>query len=117
MRYLVDAQLPYLLAEVFRAKGYDVIHTDDLPDKDESSDTTIRQLATRDNRIVIKKDSDFQDSYLLFGQPPRLLLLTTGNIKNRQLLDLFRSNIAVIDGLFLVHTFIELNNNDYIVHE
>ncbi|MCX6214383.1 DUF5615 family PIN-like protein [Spirosoma sp.] len=117
MKYLVDAQLPYLLAEILSAKGYDVIHTDELPDKDETSDTIIRQLATRENRIVITKDSDFRDSYLLFGQPPRLLLLTTGNIKNRQLLDLFRGNRATLDGLFLVHTFIELTNNDYIVHE
>lgn len=117
MKYLVDAQLPYLLAEVLRKKGYDVIHTDDLPDKDETSDTIIRQIATRENRVVITKDSDFQDSYFLFGQPPWLLLLTTGNIKNRQLLDLFRSNMAAIDELFLLHTFIELGNDDYIVHE
>lgn len=70
MRYLVDAQLPYLLVEVLRSKGYDVLHTDDLPDKDETSDTVIRQIATRENRIVITKDSDFRDSYLLLGQPP-----------------------------------------------
>lgn len=75
------------------------------------------QVATREGRIVITKDADFQDSYLLLGEPPRLLLLTTSNIKNRQLLDLFRSNIASIDELFLLHTFIELDNDDYIVHE
>lgn len=117
MIYLVDAQLPYLLAEVLRQKGYDVVHTDDLPDKDETSDTSIRTLATRENRIVITKDSDFQDSYLLFRQPPRLLLLTTGNIKNRALLDLFRQSIITIDTLFEQHSFIELNNEDLIVHE
>ncbi|ADB40492.1 DUF5615 family PIN-like protein [Spirosoma linguale] len=117
MRYLIDAQLPYMLAEVLKSKGYVVIYTDDLPEKDETSDTFIRQVSMRENRIVITKDSDFLDSYLLFGQPPRLLLVTTGNIKNRQLLDLFRNNIAMIDELFLVHAFIELTNNDYIVHE
>ncbi|GAB4032667.1 DUF5615 family PIN-like protein [Spirosoma jeollabukense] len=117
MKYLIDAQLPYLLAEVLRGKGYDIIHTDDLPDKDETSDTAIRQIATQEERVVITKDSDFQDSYLLMGQPPRLLLLTTGNIKNRKLLDLFRSNIAAISDLFNLHTFIELNNDDYIIHE
>lgn len=88
-----------------------------MPDKDETTDTLIRQIAAQQNRVVITKDADFQDSYLLFKQPPRLLLLTTGNIKNRKLLDLFRSNIATIDELFLLHTFIELDNDDYIVHE
>lgn len=117
MKYLVDAQLPYLLAEVLREKGYDVVHTDDLPDKDETTDTVIRQIATVEGRVVITKDSDFQDSYLLFGQPPRLLLLTTGNIKNRQLLDMFRRNISIISNLFALHTFIELDNDDYIIHE
>lgn len=82
MKYLVDAQLPVLLAEILRQKGFDVIHTNDLPDKDETSDATIRHVAVEQNRIVITKDADFQDSYLLFRQPPRLLLLTTGNIKN-----------------------------------
>jgi predicted nuclease of predicted toxin-antitoxin system len=65
MKYLIDAQLPYLLAEVLRSKGYNVMHTDDLPNKDETSDTVIRQIATREDRIVITKNSDFLDSYLL----------------------------------------------------
>ena len=89
MKYLVDAQLPYLLADILRQKGYDTIHTDDLPDKDETSDTVIRQVAARADRVVITKDSDFRDSHLLLKQPVRLLLLTTGNIKNRKLLDLY----------------------------
>lgn len=117
MKYLVDAQLPYLLAEIMRQKGYDVVHTDDLPDKDETNDTTIRQLAMLENRIVITKDSDFQDSYLLFKQPPKLLLVTTGNIKNRKLLDLFRQSFQTIDRFFDTHSFIELSNDEIIVHE
>ena len=117
MKYLIDAQLPYLLADVLREKGYNVIHTDDLPDRDETTDTIIRQVAAYEERVVITKDSDFRDSYLLFILPPRLLLLMTGNIKNRQLLDLLRNNIAAIDELFLSHTFIELDNNEYVLHE
>ncbi|WP_420148070.1 DUF5615 family PIN-like protein [Spirosoma sp.] len=117
MKYFIDAQLPYLLAEILRNKGFDIIHTDDLPEKDETSDTVIRQLAALENRIVITKDSDFQDSYLLFKQPPKLLLVTTGNIKNRPLLDLFRRAIPAIDELFGRYSFIELNNEEVIVHE
>lgn len=117
MKYFIDAQLPYLLADVLRQKGFNVLHTDDLPDKDETGDSVIRQIAAAKNYIVITKDSDFQDSYLLFKKPPRLLLVTTGNIKNRKLLDLFRHTISTIDDLFSDHTFIELSNTDLIVHE
>lgn len=97
-------------------KGMNTIHTDDLPDKDETSDTIIRQVAAREGRVVITKDSDFLNSHLLSKQPARLLLLTTGNIKNRQLLDLFRQTIETVDGLFAQCTFIELGNQDLIAH-
>lgn len=97
MTYLVDAQLPYLLAEVLRQRHFDVVHTDDLPERERTGDQYIRVLAANENRVVITKGSDFQDSYLLFKAPPKLLLLTTGNIKNRKLLDLFRATIDEID--------------------
>lgn len=117
MKYLIDAQLPYLLAEVLRQRGFDVIYTDDLPDRERTGDQYIREVAVAEGRIVITKDTDFQESYLLFNIPPKLLLLTTGNIKNRRLLDLFRSTIKQIDLLFQRHSFIELDNESYIVHE
>ncbi|GAB2596854.1 DUF5615 family PIN-like protein [Spirosoma areae] len=90
MKFLVDAQLPPLLAIWLSEKGFDTLHTNDLPDRDETEDYYIRQVAATDDRVVITKDSDFYDSHLLQNQPAKLLLITTGNLKNRQLLDLFR---------------------------
>ncbi len=117
MKFLVDAQLPYLLATVLRQKGFDALHTDDLPAKDETPDQEIRLAADRENRIVIFKDSDFQNSYLVNKSPERLLLITTGNIKNRQLLDLFRKNLPVLLRLFEHHRLIEMNNEEITAHE
>ncbi|WP_041257636.1 DUF5615 family PIN-like protein [Fibrella aestuarina] len=117
MKYLIDAQLPYLLAEVLRQRHFDVLHTDDLPDRERTGDQYIRLLAAKESRIVVTKDTDFQDSYLLQKVPPKLLLLTTGNIKNRKLLDLFRATIDEIDTLFAHHCFIELTNEAYLIHE
>jgi predicted nuclease of predicted toxin-antitoxin system len=88
-----------------------------LPNRERTGDQYIRYIASDEGRIVVTKDSDFQDSYLLSKQPPRLLLLTTGNIKNRQLLDLFRQNMDAIHDLFKRHTYIELSNNEIVVHE
>ena len=34
MKFLVDAQLPFLPAVFLNAQGFDVIHTDDHPDKE-----------------------------------------------------------------------------------
>ncbi|MDF7817465.1 DUF5615 family PIN-like protein [Runella sp. MFBS21] len=96
MKFLVDAQLPFLLATWIKEKGFDTIHTEDLPFKDETGDTEIRKVADQQGRIVITKDSDFYDSFLIHQSPKQLLLISTGNIKNRQLLDLFRKNFQQI---------------------
>jgi predicted nuclease of predicted toxin-antitoxin system len=117
MKFLVDAQLPLLLATWIREKGFDVIHTDDLPLKDETGDNEIRMIADRQERIVITKDADFYDSYILRQSPNRLLLISTGNIKNRQLLDLFRKNFQQIVGIFGYCNFVEMDNIELIAHE
>jgi len=44
MRFLIDAQLSYRLAKFIGNKGFDVIHTDDLPKRERTSDKEIRML-------------------------------------------------------------------------
>lgn len=116
MKFLVDAQLPPLLANWLIEKGFDTKHTNDLPDRDETQDNYIRLIADREGRVVITKDSDFYDSHLLHKQPQKLLLITTGNLKNRQLLDFFRRNCSEIVRLFDSYDLIELTNDDIIIH-
>jgi len=104
------------LATWLLEKGFDAIYTDNLPDGDETPDSVIRSVADDADRIVITKDSDFYDSHLLFKQPAKLLLITTGNLKNRQFLDLFRQNFGEIIQLFQLYSLVELNNNEIIAH-
>jgi len=114
MRFIVDAQLPYGIALFLRDKGYDAIHTNDLPDKEYTKDDQIRSIATAENRIVITKDYDFIDSHVLKKIPEKLLIVTTGNIKNKQMFDLWRSNWELIIHLFETCDLVELSNNDVI---
>ncbi|MCL2247402.1 MAG: DUF5615 family PIN-like protein [Lentimicrobiaceae bacterium] len=65
MKFLVDAQLPYGIALFLRDKGFDALHTNDLPDKEYTTDSQIRSIAVSENRIVITKDYDFVDSFIL----------------------------------------------------
>jgi predicted nuclease of predicted toxin-antitoxin system len=117
MKFLVDAQLPYLLTIWLREKGFQSIHTDDLTAKDETEDREIRFFADSENYIVITKDSDFLDSYLLNKSPKKMLMVTTGNIKNRNLLDLFRLNFRELVRLFEFYDLIEMNNTQIICHD
>ena len=117
MKFLIDANLPFKLATLLKKKGYDVIHTDDLPDKERTKDKEIRDISINEDRIVITKDSDFLDSYLIIGKPPKLLLVTTGNIINKSLILLFDGYFETIVDLFNSYDLIELNNQQIIGHE
>jgi|GEM_PF-3280792 len=45
IRFIVDAQLPYRLAKILRARQIDIIHMDVLPNKELTSDKEIREIA------------------------------------------------------------------------
>ena len=85
MNFLIDAQLPRRLSRRLREAGHDALHTLDLPGGNRTPDTEINAIALRDNRVVITKDADFVNSFLLLGQPGKLVLVSTGNITNAEL--------------------------------
>lgn len=85
MKFLVDAQLPIRLARFLQVSGYDTLHTRDLPQQNSTSDSQINEISIQNKRIVITKDSDFVDSFMTIQKPFKLLLVTTGNIKNSEL--------------------------------
>jgi predicted nuclease of predicted toxin-antitoxin system len=116
MKFLVDAQLPVRLARFLEFTGYDTIHTLDLPNRNTTPDTDINAVSIRDNRIVITKDSDFLNSFLTTQEPYKLLLVTTGNIRNSELEALFAANLKSLVELFENHSYIEISRDSIIVH-
>jgi len=117
MKFLVDANLPFKLAIALKGKGYDILHTDNLPNKERTTDREIRKISVDEDRIVITKDSDFLDSHLVQGVPSKLLLVTTGNIINKDLFILFDKYFDIVVNLFNRYNLIELDNNQIIGHE
>src|SRR5437588_8759150 len=84
------------------------IHTLDLPDANRTTDEQINDVADRDRRVVVTKDADFVDSHLFRGRPARLLLISTGNISNRDLEALLVPVVADISRAFGSHSFLEV---------
>lgn len=94
MKFIIDAQLPQLLADWLKDRGFDAIHTLELPESNRSNDKEIIRAADQGDRVVVSKDSDFFDDHILMGEPKKLLVIKTGNIKNRELIRLFEKNIG-----------------------
>ncbi len=116
MKFLIDAHLPKSLSDFLQSKGHDSIHTIDLPHANKTNDQTILIIAGSEKRIIITKDSDFLESFLLLGLPEKLVLIKTGNIRNVDLLEIFKRNIEKICLLLADNSLIEINTSEIIVH-
>ncbi|MDQ2747847.1 MAG: DUF5615 family PIN-like protein [Acidobacteriota bacterium] len=110
MKFIVDAQLPYRVKTWLAAQGFNTIHTSDLPEANETEDLSIAGVAAAENRIVVTKDSDFLKLHILTGKPQKLLMITTGNIVNRELLIIFEKNFETALKLFNSFDVVEMNN-------
>jgi predicted nuclease of predicted toxin-antitoxin system len=108
MKFLVDAQLPRRMTVWLAAAGCDAVHTLDLPDGNRTTDEMLIDAAEREQRVVITKDADFVDGHVLRGRPSRLLLISTGNISNRELEALIVPLIPDIAREFQSRSFLEL---------
>ena len=115
MNFLVDAQLPRRLATIIDA-GHHAIHTLDLPHRNRTPDAELLRVAEREDRILVTKDADFVNSFHVNGRPWRLLLISTGNIANRELERLVLSQLPAIVSGFSAGTFLELTRTALVVH-
>jgi predicted nuclease of predicted toxin-antitoxin system len=116
VNFLVDAQLPRRLAYRLRDAGHNVLHTLDLTAGNRTFDAEINEMSMRSSRVVITKDTDFVDSFLLFHRPYKHLLISTGNNTNSDLEDLFMGQIRVITTAFESYNYLELTPDALIFH-
>ena len=117
MRLLFDAQLPRRLVYRLREAGHDALHTLDLPDGNRTTDEEIIRRSVEERRIVVTKDADFVDAFLVRDVPHKLLLLATGNIRNSELEALFLGTLQDIEAGFRGHRFLELDREVLRLHE
>lgn len=116
MKFLIDAQLPRRLAYQLRSAGFEISHTLDLPHGNRTTDQALITFSLAEHCVVITKDSDFVESFLLKREPWKLLLVSTGNIGNNELLRLFHLNIDHLAQSFKTFDFIEMNRTSIVCH-
>jgi predicted nuclease of predicted toxin-antitoxin system len=116
MKFVVDAQLPRRLARALTAAGHDAVHTLDLPQGNRTPDPDITSIAVLEKRVVVTKDEDFVTQFLLRGAPPKLLLVSTGNISNDALSHLVAVNLTALVTALAAHDFVELSASAITLH-
>jgi len=116
MNFLIDANLPRRFVDIFRERGHEVVHILDLPDGNLTTDLIILQYLDEQNFTFVTKDSDFTTAFWLKNRPDRLILLSTGNISNKELETLLIANLAQIISDLTDERFIELTQEHVIVH-
>lgn len=116
MKFIVDAQLPRRIALWLRAQEHDAVHTLDLPGQNRTKDSEILAIAAREGRVVVTKDADFVESFILRQRPDKLLLISTGNISNAEMEQLLAPQLPMIIAAFESASFIELTRSGVVIH-
>jgi predicted nuclease of predicted toxin-antitoxin system len=116
VNFLIDAQLPRGLARHFGDAGHDALHTMDLPGGNRTKDRVINELSVLQQRVVITKDTDFVNSFHLARRPFKLLLISTGNIRNNELEAILVPAIPAIVSAFHEHDFVETTRTALIIN-
>jgi len=111
MKFLLDAHLPPSLCGVIRAAGHEADHVSDLPSGNRTPDRVINQIATRESYVVVSKDSDFYYSHVVYGAPPKLVLVRVGNMRARDLKNLIHRNLPEIVAALSMHTLVEIDHS------
>lgn len=104
--------MPKSLSDFLNLKGYDSIHTLELPDKNRTKDNQIIEIARKEDRIVISKDNDFLNSYLIKSEPSKFIMVKTGNIPNKELIKIFNRNLDKIIEMISKSNLIEISKTD-----
>ena len=115
MIFIIDAHLPKSLCKYFRALGHTALHTTDFPLGNSTSDGWLSEEAAQKGAVVITKDTDFFNSFLLNRKPPKLVLVRVGNLKLRDMKQLFETQAKSLALLLESHDLVELHLDKAIV--
>ena len=96
MKFICDVHIPYKLVNYLRGKDCACFHVNAVFSDPRTADRDIAKHADENDLIVITKDEDFKDSYILNRTPGKLIMLNTGNSSTQQMIDLFENNWSVL---------------------
>ena len=85
MNFLIDAQLPPALALWVGRQGHQATHVLEVG-LQAADDDPIWEYARKQEAVIVSKDEDFVDRWLLSDRPVPLVWIRKGNCSNQALL-------------------------------
>ncbi len=96
MKLLLDANISWRLVKMLHEKGIDCIHVEQTTLPVPASDRSIWEYALNENLVIVTNDEDFLNMSNLYGFPPKVILIKTGNMRTAYLVDLIGKHYSTI---------------------
>ncbi len=100
MQLLFDQNISYRLINRLQDSFFNCKHVSDVG-LSNANDIQIWEFAKKENFIIVTFDSDYFDMSLIYGTPPKLIWLRTGNVTTDEIRKLFISNALIINDFVL----------------
>ncbi len=99
MRFLCDVHISFKLVSYLRSLEIHATHVNQILDKWHTKDEDICTYADEHDLIVITKDVDFRNSFLIKNTPKKLIRIKLGNISNSILIKVLSDHLTTIAHL------------------
>ena len=93
MKFLCDVHISYRFVRALQSFGFEVLHINQILNKWFTSDKNICDFSDQNDMILITKDLDFKNSWLLKQTPKKLIRINLGNISTDELIRIFKENM------------------------
>lgn len=103
MKFLCDVHISIKFAKHINSLGFECIHINSILDKWFTNDRKIAQFTDENDCVLITKDFDFKNSFLVNKSPKKLIKINLGNISNQKLIEIFDLNLHQIKLLNDTH--------------
>ena len=97
MKFLCDVHISVKISKAIEVLGYKCEHVNRILKKWNTTDEEIIEYVNNNNYILITKDQDFRNSFLLNSKPKKLIKIDLGNISNEKLLTIIKNSFQTID--------------------
>ncbi|MBI1288663.1 MAG: hypothetical protein GC178_13925 [Flavobacteriales bacterium] len=99
MRFLCDVHIPMRLSKHIVKLGFECQHVNNVLEGYHTKDRDIADYCDASRLILITKDRDFKNSYLLKQTPSKLIKINLGNVSSNRLIDMMDENIQQINSV------------------